>query len=113
MDNDKGLTRCAFFQGRVRPGMEAAFRQYVSGTMVPLWSRFPHLRELRVSGQESSDVWEPAYPLVMAMRFDNHDELEQALASPARAESRQASAQLLEMFEGTVFHTVFKNIHID
>lgn len=107
-----GLTRCAFFQGRIRPGMEAEFHHYVATTMVPLWSAFPHLRELRVTSQESADVRDPAYPLVMAMRFDGQEALEQALASPARTASRQASARLLEMFEGTVFHTVFRNVHL-
>ena len=40
-------------------GMEAGFERYVRETMVPLWSRFPHLRELRVSSQESADIQEP------------------------------------------------------
>lgn len=106
-----GLTRCAFFQGRIRPGMEAAFYQHVKDVMTPLWSQFPEVRELRVLTQESADIGEPAYPLVMVMRFDSHEDIEQALASPVRAESKRESAALIAMFEGTIFHTVFNHLY--
>ena len=106
-----GLTRCAFFQGRIRPGMEVAFYQHVQDVMVPLWSRFPKVRGVQVWTQENADIKEPAYPLVMVMRFDSQADIEQALSSPVREESKRESAALIEMFDGTVFHTVFNNVH--
>lgn len=108
--NQSGLTRCAFFQGRILPGMEAAFYQHVENVMIPLWSRFPAVREVRVLTQESADIDRPAYPLVMVMRFDSHQDIELALASPVRAQSKRESAALIAMFEGTIFHTVFNHL---
>ncbi|MBB1599421.1 MULTISPECIES: hypothetical protein [unclassified Variovorax] len=101
------LVRCAFFNGRIRPGMEDAFHRHVDERMVPLWTRFPAVRDVRVLRQHQSDVADPALPLVLVMHFDSHEDIAAALASPVRRESQQASRALLEMFEGAVFHTVF------
>ena len=35
------LIRCAFFEGRVRDGKEAAFEDSVQQQLLPLWRRFP------------------------------------------------------------------------
>ncbi|HEY0207543.1 hypothetical protein [Acerihabitans sp.] len=108
-----GLTRCAFFQGCIRPGMELAFYQHVNEVMVPLWSHFPKVREVRVWTQENADIGEPAYPLVMVMRFDSQADIDQALLSPVREESKRKSGVLVDMFDGTIFHTVFNNVYCE
>ena len=41
------------------------------------------------------------------MRYPSRESIEKALASAVRAESREVTKGLLEMYEGTVFHTVF------
>ena len=51
--------RCAFFKGRVKPGMEQAFDRHVHETLVPLWTRFPGALEVRVLRQLESDVGDP------------------------------------------------------
>lgn len=101
------LVRCAFFNGRIKPGMEEAFHRHVDARMVPLWTCFPAVRSVRVLRQCRSDVADPALPLVLVMHFDSHEDIAAALASPVRRESQQASRALLDMFEGSVFHTVF------
>ncbi|WP_242468278.1 hypothetical protein [Burkholderia plantarii] len=85
------LTRCALFSGRVRPGFEARFAEHVKTRLVPLWTRLPGAREVRVPRQQHSDAGEPAF----------------ALDSPVRRESQIESRALIEMFDGVAFHTVF------
>ncbi|QTD94775.1 hypothetical protein [Burkholderia anthina] len=104
------LIRLACFKGRIRPGREADFHQHVDKELVPLWQRFPNAREVHVMRQHHSDVDDPALPLVIAMHFDNQASIDEALVSPVRIESQQASRALLDMFDGSVFHTVFETI---
>ncbi|WP_315722461.1 MULTISPECIES: hypothetical protein [unclassified Bradyrhizobium] len=100
--------RCAFFNGRVKPGREAEFTAYVREKLVPLWTRFPGAQEVRVLRQEESDSDAQRYEMVLAIRYPSHAAIEQALASPVRAESREVTGGLMEMFEGSIFHTVFR-----
>ena len=41
------LIRCAFFRGHVKPGMEEEFFRHVHDKLVPLWSQFPGVQEVR------------------------------------------------------------------
>ena len=75
--------------------------------MVPLWSAFPNLLELRVLRDIESDCADSRFPLVMAMRFESRNHIEEALASSTRSDSKETSKKLFELFEGSVIHTVF------
>jgi antibiotic biosynthesis monooxygenase (ABM) superfamily enzyme len=99
--------RCAFFRGRVRPGHEQAFTDYVQTQLVPLWTRFPGAQEVRVLRQLECDVDDPRLEMVLAIQYPSRDAIDLALASEVRAQSRGVTQGLLEMFEGQVFHTVF------
>lgn len=99
--------RCAFFKGQVKPGMEQAFNRHVHKTLVPLWTRFPGALEVRVLRQLESDVGDPELAMVLSIRYATREDIARALDSPVRYESREASKALFDMFDGTVFHTVF------
>jgi len=99
--------RCAFFRGRVKPGMEDAFKQYIRKELVPLWTRFPGAQEVRVLRQIESDVDDPHLDLVLAVRYPTRESIDVALASEVRMKSREVSKDLIAMFDGTVFHTIF------
>jgi hypothetical protein len=99
--------RCAFFRGHVRPGQEAAFSRYIEERLVPLWTRFPGAEEVRVLRQIESDVSDPHLEMVLSIRYPSREAIDIALASEVRLESREVSKGLLEMFDGTVFHTIF------
>ncbi|MEY4712317.1 MAG: hypothetical protein RIS88_1782 [Pseudomonadota bacterium] len=99
--------RCAFFQGQVKPGMDEAFNRYIRDKLVPLWTRFPGAQEVRVLRQVESDVTQPHLGMVLSVRYPTRESIEIALASPVRMESREVSKDLIAMFDGTVFHTVF------
>lgn len=100
--------RCAFFRGRVRPGSEETFTHFVRDKLVPLWSRFPGADEVRVLRQEEADVAEPHYAMVLAIRYPSRAAIEEALASEARTKSRAVTAELVPLFDGDIFHTVFR-----
>ncbi|MDQ0467858.1 hypothetical protein [Labrys wisconsinensis] len=100
--------RCAFFRGRVKPGCEDAFTAFVRERLVPLWTRFPGAEEVRVLRQEEADVAEPRLEMVLAIRYPSRAAIEAALASDVRAQSRVVTGELMAMFEGDIFHTVFR-----
>lgn len=103
--------RCAFFEGKVRPGCDAAFSAFVKERLVPLWTQFPGAEEVRVLRQQNSDTDQPHYAMVLAIRYPDKAAMELALKSDVRAKSRQETADLVKMFEGRIFHTVFETAH--
>ncbi|MGB1023820.1 MAG: EthD family reductase [Paracoccaceae bacterium] len=101
------FVRCAFFKGKIKDGMEADFHSHWRENLVPLWSAFPNLQELRVMREVESDDPDSPFPLVMAMKFKTRDDIEEALNSPTRWQSKEVSKRLFDMFDGHVIHTVF------
>ncbi len=99
--------RCAFFEGRVHPGQEDAFRRFVRERLVPLWTRFPGAEEVRVLHQRESDTDTPHYALVLSIRYPSLEAIEMALKSDVRAQSRVETQELLQLFDGRIFHTIF------
>ena len=99
--------RCAFFNGQVKPGFEAQFTAYVRDRLVPLWTQFPGAEEVRVLRQLETDDERQQHAMVLAIRYPSQAAIDAALASAVRFESREVTKGLLEMFEGSVFHTVF------
>ena len=99
--------RCAFFKGQIKSGMEDSFHAYWRENLVPLWSAFPQLLELRVLNEVESDDTENPFPLVLVMKFATRNDIKEALASSARWTSKETSKGLLDMFDGNVIHTVF------
>lgn len=100
--------RCAFFRGRAKPGREAEFTSYVREKLVPLWTRFPGAEEVRVLRQEEADVAEPHFEMVLQVHYPSREAIEAALASDVRHQSREVTKGLLEMYEGDIFHSVFR-----
>jgi hypothetical protein len=99
--------RCAFFRGQVKPGLEAEFNRYIREQLVPLWTRFPGAQEVRVLRQLESDVDDPRLEMVLSVRYPSRESIDLALASEVRLKSREVSKDLIAMFDGTVFHTIF------
>ena len=105
--------RCAFFKGTITQGKDTEFHAHWQNNLVPLWSTFPNLLELRVICEVESDDPRNPFPLVMAMKFASREDIKEALNSPARWESKEVSKKLFEMFDGSVIHTVFNAVQFD
>ncbi|MFO1032962.1 MAG: hypothetical protein U1E15_02340 [Hyphomicrobiales bacterium] len=103
--------RCAFFEGKVKPGCDDAFARFVAERLVPLWTQFPGAWEVRVLRQQESDTDNPHYAMVLAIQYPDRAAIELAMASDARAQSRAETAELVKMFEGRIFHTIFEAAH--
>lgn len=103
--------RCAFFEGKVKAGCHDAFALFVKERLVPLWTQFPGAEEVRVLRQKESDTDNPHYAMVLAIRYPSMAAIEKAMASDARAQSRAETGELVKMFEGRIFHTIFESAH--
>jgi hypothetical protein len=103
--------RCAFFEGRIKPGMEEDFHGFVTENLVPLWTKFPGAAEVRVLRQKESDTENPHYAMVLAIQYPDMAAIEKAMASDVRLKSREVTGELVKMFEGRIFHTVFDLRH--
>lgn len=103
--------RCAFFEGRVKSGHDEAFTAFVRDRLIPLWRRFPGAEEVRVLRQFESDSSEPHYEMVLAIRYPSLEAIDLALNSDVRNQSRDVTKELVGMFDGRIFHSVFKAEH--
>ena len=99
--------RCAFFRGHIKPGCKEAFDAHIKAELVALWTRFPHVQEVRVLREVKSDNPDTHLEMVLAMRFPSRDTISEALDSDIRYASKAASKRLFDLFDGDVFHTVF------
>lgn len=100
------LTRLAIFEGRVKPGQEAAMRAYVETELAPLWRQFQPSEEVRVLyAAEAGD-----YPLVLAVTYADHAAMAAALDTPARYQSRDMLPAFYERFfdDITLKHQLFE-----
>jgi hypothetical protein len=105
------LIRCAFFEGRVKPGFESQFSSFVAEHLVPLWNTFPGATEVRVLRQVDADTPEPHYAMVLQIQYPDQAAMDLALKSEIRAKSRTETAELVKMYDGRIFHTVFEVPH--
>lgn len=100
------LTRLAIFEGRVKPGQEAAMRAYIEAELAPLWRQFQPSEEVRILyAAEAGD-----FPLVLAVTYADRAAMEAALDTPARYQSREMLPAFYERFfaEVTLKHQLFE-----
>lgn len=102
------LTRCAFFEGHVQQGKEAAFDQFVEQTLLPLWRKFPGATDVRVLRRSAADPEAPHVHMMLEFDYPSQDALDTTVASPERAKAKAETETLLAMFDGRLFHIVFE-----
>jgi hypothetical protein len=100
------ITRTAIFEGRIKPGFEARFFEGVEQRLAPLWRKFPHARNVRLLKVATADADAPPIVMIQQIDYPSHAALAEAIASPARAEARALTLELMEMFEGRFYHVV-------
>lgn len=103
--------RCAFFEGTIKTGREQAFHEFVTQNLMPLWTEFPGATEVRVLSQAESDTPDPHYAMVLAIQYPDKASIERAMQSDVRMKSRGVTSELVKMFDGRIFHTVFEVRH--
>ena len=100
------ITRTAIFEGRIKPGCEARFFAGVEQRLAPLWRKFPHARNVRLLKVATADADAPPIVMIQQIDYPSQAALEEAIASPVRAEARVLTLELMEMFEGRFYHVV-------
>lgn len=101
------IIRQALFEGSIHPGKEDEFKAYVAEKLMPMWLKFPGVREVRVLYNVERDEGAPLFAMVLSTMYDDRAALAAALDSPVRFESRKMTKGLLEMFDGHIHHHVF------
>jgi hypothetical protein len=100
--------RLAFFEGAIAAGREKEFDAYIEERLVPLWMQFPGALRVETLREVEAENGSHRYPLVLQITYPSRSAIEEALASKVRFESREATRGLLTMFEGRVFHVVYR-----
>lgn len=100
------ITRTAIFEGRIKPGCEARFFEGVERRLAPLWRKFPHASNVRLLKIAKADADAPPIVMIQQIDYPSFAALEEAIASPVRAEARAVTLELMEMFDGRFYHVV-------
>lgn len=101
------ITRFALFEGTVADENKPAFRAAVMERLVPLWKQFPGNSDVRVMFGEERDEGAPEFPLILAISYPDRAAMEGALDSPARAQSRDVTGEITDLyFTGRIHHHV-------
>lgn len=101
------ITRYALFEGQVKEGQNEAFRKAVLEEILPKWRQFKGALAVRVTFAESRDEGAPEYPMILAISYPDLETVEAALASPIRAQAREATESVLaRFFTGRIHHHI-------
>jgi hypothetical protein len=104
------ITRTAIFEGRIKAGCEARFMREFRERLVPLWQQFPHARNIRLLPVVGSDEDARPIALIQQINYPSRAALEEAIASPARAQARTITLELMQMFEARLYHVVSQSL---
>lgn len=104
------LLKQALFIGQVKPGFEAEMRAYVESDLAPLWRQFSGALRMEVLYGVQQDPKGPEIPLVLSILYENEAKIEEAMASPARFQSRDLLPAFYERFWDQVqlVHTTYE-----
>ena len=100
------ITRTAIFEGRIKPGHEEHFLMVFREQLMPMWQAFPHATNIRLLPVIAADSDAPPIALIQQIDYPSVAHLEETLASPPRARARVLTRELMELFEGRLYHLV-------
>lgn len=103
-------TRSAIFEGSIRPGQEERFFDIIENSMVPIWRRMPHVQAVRIFRPEEKDDIAPNVVLVQQIDYPTRKSIDEALASSVREEAVEAARALDEVFDGRLYHFIYKKL---
>jgi hypothetical protein len=104
------FTRSAIFEGKIHTGYEEEFFRLVEERLLPVWKRMPNAQAVRVMRTVNTDADTPAIAMVQEIDYPSMEAVEEALASPVRAEGRAITDEMMRMFDGRFYHLVYNRI---
>ncbi len=96
--------RCAIFEGTVAETDQKRFDAFIQERVVPIIASFPKIRAMRVLRTKSVEDNGPPVYQIFELEFDIAEDAAAALATPKRAESRAALAEIMPLFKGRIYH---------
>ena len=96
--------RCAIFEGTVAEKDQKTFDAFIADKVLPILASFPKIRAARVLRAKSVEDNGPPVYQVFELQFDSAEDVAAALASPNRAKSRTALAEIMPLFKGRIYH---------
>jgi hypothetical protein len=71
-----------------------------------MWHEFPHASNIRLYRVASTDDGAPPIAVIQQIDYPSAAALEEALASPARQRARAVTLELMQFFDGRLYHVV-------
>ena len=96
--------RCAIFEGTVAEADQPKFDACIKDKVMPIILGFPKIRAMRVLRARSVEDDGPPVYQIFELQFDTAEDAAAALATPKRAESRAALAEIMPLFKGRIYH---------
>ena len=96
--------RVAIFEGTVEAKDQPRFDAVVRDTVLPIIAGFPKIRSVRCLKIASVEDNGPPVYQIFELLFDSAEDCNAALASPNRAQSRAALAEIMPLFKGRIYH---------
>ena len=96
--------RVAIFEGTVEAKDRPRFDAHVRDTVLPIIAGFPKIRSARCLKVAAVEDGGPPVYQIFELAFDNAEDCLAALASPGRAQSRAALAEIMPLFKGRIYH---------
>lgn len=103
-------TRSAIFEGSIRPGKEAEFFDIIQNKLLPIWRRMPNVQAVRLFRPEEKDATAPDVVLVQQIDYPSRKAIDEALSSSIREEAVVASRDLEDVFDGHLYHFIYKKL---
>lgn len=104
------LIRMAIFRGDLPQNKQADFEEHLNTKMLPLIRDFPQISSVDALLPVSSDPSLRDVRLILDMRYQDHAAMEEALASPQRAQNAKETETLLALMTSpSVEHIVLAN----
>ena len=102
------IVRSAVLEGTVPEADRAQFDRHMAGPVLDAIRTYPGIMRVVLRRLVQADEGSPAVYMVFDLYFDSVEAMDAALASPIRQAVRQQIAQAMSLFQGRVYHQVFR-----
>ena len=104
------IIRSAILEGRVAEENRVDFDNHMATTVLDAIARYPSIGEVRLRRPVESEPGAPTIYMVFDLWFDSLADMHAALASPIRQEVRASISEVMQSFDGRVYHLVLEEI---
>jgi uncharacterized protein (TIGR02118 family) len=100
------IIRSAVLEGTVAEADREAFDRQMTTTVLAAIARYPGIIEVRLRRPVEAEAGAPPVYMVFELLFPSIEAMHAALASPTRQEVRARLGDVMQAFQGKVYHLV-------